>query len=283
MSKSRKRYFKNHTTQLVPPLRRDYRDYGTWGSDVWESPAWSPPTKTFVKPVEKTTVLKPKKPMSILLDQKVFAQLEAARVAAREQEFSGFGFVNVIKSAEETVFQIYDVVILDVGSSGFTEIPSEKILALMDRPDASKMKLWLHRHPIHGYVSAPSCWSGTDNHTIEKEPLGGLPETVKWSISIVRTPQTWVGRFDKYVGDKVITFHIPVVYGVEQSFINNVLQLRKEYEEGLKKQREVAASMQSPLSVTPAPRKRGSRILRFLVRLNERFGKVVGRIGKKIG
>ena len=179
----------------------------------------------------KQKIMQPKKPMRIILQQHVFACLEAARVASGNQEFSGFGYVNVHNSPEETVFEVYDVVVLDVGSVAFTEIPSAKILDLMDRPDAAKMKLWFHRHGIGGSVAGPHNWSSIDNHTAEKEPLGGIPELVKWSISIVRTPKTWVGRFDKYKDGKVYTYHIPVEYGVDQGFIDNVVALRKAFEE----------------------------------------------------
>ena len=222
---------------------------------------------------------KAKKAMRILLDQDVFAHLEAARVAAGDQEFSGFGFVKVHNAEEETIFEIYDVVVLDVGSGAYTEIPSEKILALMDRSDAGKMKCWLHRHPLGNALPGPHNWSGTDNKTAQLQPLGGLPELVKWSISIVRTPQAWVGRFDKYKDGKVYTRHIPVEYGVEQAFIDNVAALRKEYEERLKQE---AALRQVPLS-SQAPIKRGLPLLNFLVRLNASLTKLVGRIGKRIG
>lgn len=228
------------------------------------------------KPVVAAPV-KPKKPMRILLDQNVFAQLEAARVTAGNLEFSGFGFVNVHNSEVETVFEVYDVVVLDVGSVGFTEIPASKILPLLDRSDAGRMKLWAHRHPLGTDMPGPHNWSGTDDHTAEKEPLGSLPELVKWSISIVRTPQTWVGRFDKYVGNKVITRHIPVEYGVDQSFIDHVAQLRKEYEK-----RRVVVTTTYPLS-KQASRNRGSRILNFMVRLNTTLTKIVSKIGKTLG
>jgi hypothetical protein len=221
-----------------------------------------------------STVKKPKKPMRIFLDQNVFAQLEAARVTASNLEFSGFGFVNVHNSDEETVFEVYDITVLDVGSPGYTEIPAEKILPILDRSDSGKMKLWLHRHPLGSDVPGPHNWSGTDDNTAEKEPLGSLPELVKWSISIVRTPQAWVGRFDKYKDGKVTTYHIPVEYGVDQSFVDHVTKLRQEYES-----RRVTP-VTSPLSV---PAKHGSLMLNFLVSLNNRFTRMIGRIGRRIG
>jgi hypothetical protein len=188
---------------------------------------WTSQPKTIATKQKK---MEPKKPMRILLQQHVFASLEAARVAAGNQEFSGFGFVDVHNSHEETVFEVYDIVVLDVGSIAFTEIPSGKILDLLDRPDAAKMKLWFHRHGIGGSIPGPHNWSSIDDHTAEKEPLGGIPELVRWSISIVRTPQTWVGRFDKYKDGEVTTYHIPVAYGVDRGLIDNVVALRKAFE-----------------------------------------------------
>jgi hypothetical protein len=227
------------------------------------------------KPASRT-VKQPKKPMRIFLDQNVFAQLEAARVAAGNLEFSGFGFVNVHNADDETVFEVYEVVVLDVGSPGYTEIPAEKILPLLDRSDAGKMKLWFHRHPLGSDIPGPHNWSATDDRTAEEEPLGSIPELVKWSISIVRTPQAWVGRFDKYKDGKVTTYHIPVEYGVDQSFIETVTNLRKEYET----RRVVTAT--APLFMA-ATRKHGSPMLNFLVRLNNRFTKMIGQLGRKIG
>jgi hypothetical protein len=116
---------------------------------------------------------------------------------------SGFGFVKVVKQDGETIFEVYDTVLLDVGSSAFTEIPAERILPLLDRSDAPKMKLWWHVHPLGNNQPGAHNWSSTDNHTATTTPLGGVPELVKWSISMVRTPQTWVGRFDRYQDGKV--------------------------------------------------------------------------------
>ncbi len=219
----------------------------------------------------------PKKPMRILLSQDVFARLEAARVVVDSQEFSGFGFVNVHNSEQEIIFEVYDVVLLDVGSASFTEISAEKILPLLERSDVGKMKCWLHRHPLGSATPGPHNWSGTDNHTAEKEPLGGIPELVKWSISIVRTPHTWVGRFDKYKDGKVLTSHIPVEYGVEKSFIATVKKLYKEYLERLR-----IEALNFPLQL-PAAKKPGSRVLSFLVGLKTSLEKRIFNPGRKNG
>ncbi len=74
----------------------------------------------------------------------------------------------------ETLYAVYDVVLLNVGSPGFTEIQSEDILPILDRNDAQNMKLWFHRHPIGNNIPGPHNWSAMDNQTIEEEPLGGF-------------------------------------------------------------------------------------------------------------
>jgi hypothetical protein len=249
-------------TKFIPMLRNTGR-----------TPSGCPKALTLVK-----KPLIPKKPMRIVLPMKVFAQLEAARVAAGNLEFSGFGFVNVHNTAEETIFEVYEIVVLDVGSPGYTEIPAEKILPLMDRSDAGKMKLWLHRHPLGNSIPGPHNWSGTDNHTAEKEPLGSIPELVQWSISMVRTPEAWVGRFDRYKNGTVTTYHIPVAYGVDQDFIEAVVELRQVYEE---KRKAVAASVQSPLF--PNRQRRGSLMLNFLANLNQALSRMISQIGRRIG
>jgi hypothetical protein len=145
--------------------------------------------------------------MRIRLEPDVALKLETITVQARGQEFSGFGFVNVDREHNE--FVIYDIVLLDIGSEVFTEIPREKLLALMDHPDHAKLKCWLHRHPVGDGRPGPHNWSGTDNNTARNTPLGGIPELVGWSISIVRTPLGWVGRYDTY-GAKGNTWHLEV-------------------------------------------------------------------------
>jgi hypothetical protein len=120
------------------------------------------------------------------------------------REFSGFGFCE----KEGDTIRIYDFVLLDVGSEVFTEIPTEKIIGLMGRPDVGKMKVWVHAHPLGDGNPGQHNWSGTDENTIQHTPLGGIPELVKWSVSMVLTPRGWVGRIDNYVSQK--TLHLPV-------------------------------------------------------------------------
>lgn len=142
--------------------------------------------------------------MKIEFSPEVALKLMTFANITRGAEFSGFGFVDV----EGETIKVYDVVILDIGSEVFTDIKVEKMLELMVRPDAKKMKLWFHRHPVGNGVPGPHNWSGTDNATIKEGPLGGLPDLVKWSCSAVLTPHGWVGRIDNHLKDT--TAHIEV-------------------------------------------------------------------------
>ncbi|MGD0002834.1 MAG: hypothetical protein ABSE06_01250 [Anaerolineaceae bacterium] len=147
-------------------------------------------------------------PKTIILNEDVAIKL-LGYTTATHLEFSGFGFCNVI--GEDII--VYDFVLLHVGSPGYTEIPPQKVLALLDRPDAKNMKVWLHRHPVGNGIPGPHNWSGTDEHTCTKEPLGGVPEMVKWSVAVVITPRGWVGRIDNHLTHK--TLHLPVLPAVK--------------------------------------------------------------------
>ena len=107
--------------------------------------------------------------------------------STRGQEFSGLGLINL----KDGDVHVYDIILMDVGSTGFTEIKPEELLKI-DRPDKENIRLWFHRHPIQG-------WSATDNETIRTSPLGGIPEIVRWSGSMVRTPTRWIGRLDDHI------------------------------------------------------------------------------------
>jgi hypothetical protein len=91
------------------------------------------------------------------------------------------------------------------------------MLELMDRDDAAGMKLWLHRHPVGNGIPGPHNWSGTDHDTCVNTPLGGIPELVKWSAAIVRTPRGWVGRLDNHI--RKTTLHVPVLPDVGDVFV----------------------------------------------------------------
>jgi hypothetical protein len=144
----------------------------------------------------------------IFLDDDVFRKICAYAVVTRD-EFSGFGFCEVLK--EENGIFVYDFEVLDVGSFALTTIEPERILPLMQRDDARNMKVWIHRHPMGNGVPGLHNWSSTDEFAIRNNPLGGMPEQTKWSLSVVLTPLGLVGRMDKYKGKMVKTTHLEVL------------------------------------------------------------------------
>lgn len=151
----------------------------------------------------------------IVLSPQVALNLESLVSATKKQEFSGLGFCKMIDGD----IHVYDIVLLDVGSRGYTEISVQKLLEI-ERPDKSNIRLWFHRHPIEG-------WSMTDIDTIVTAPLGGIPEIVRWSASIVRTPTHWIGRIDNHVRK---TFQdVEVTPNVSQMLIVQAENLLDEY------------------------------------------------------
>jgi hypothetical protein len=159
-------------------------------------------------------------PKSIVLHSDVALRLLSYASATR-LEFSGFGFCRV---ENETIF-VYDFELLHVGNPTFTEIQPEKIVALMSRSDAANMKVWVHKHPVGNGVPGPHNWSGMDNQTIAETPLGGFPEMVKWSASIVITPSGWVGRIDNHLTKQ--TRHLEV-YPTVRPFHAQIADLTPE-------------------------------------------------------
>ena len=160
--------------------------------------------------------------MQIEFSPEVALQLETATVQAQGMEFSGFGFVEI----RDRTFYVYEIVILDVGSSVYTQIDPEKYIHLLDRADAKQMKVWFHRHPVGNGIPGPHNWSGTDERTCRFEPLGtpfGMQDSVKWALAVVRTPYGWVGRYDTF-GKNGKTVHLPVVLSypeqVNQTFFD---------------------------------------------------------------
>lgn len=143
--------------------------------------------------------------MKIQLSDHVALNLMTIANITEGLEFSGFGYVEV----KDDTIMVYDVVILDIGNEVFTEIAPSNLISLMDRSDARNLKLWIHRHPLGNGIPGKRNWSSTDERTIVETPLGGHPDLVKWSCSIVLTPRGWVGRIDNHV--KNITQHIEVV------------------------------------------------------------------------
>ena len=110
-------------------------------------------------------------------------------------EFSGLGLIE----KQGSVFNVIDVDLFGVGSGGYTEFSPERSSKMLEDP---RCKLWFHRHPITG-------WSGRDEQTATREPLGGPPELVQWSVAIVLTPNGWIGRVDIHV-PKSKTHHCKV-------------------------------------------------------------------------
>jgi len=165
--------------------------------------------------------------MQIEFSPEVALQLEAITVQTRGMEFSGFGFVELRR--ETGTFYVYEFVLLDVGSSGWTEIEPSKYVHLFDRPDAGKLKLWIHRHPVGDGVPGRHNWSGTDERTCRHEPLGvpyGMQDSLKWALAAVRTPKGWVGRYDTF-GPKGTTVHLPVVPGMAQAVVVEIQAIKQ--------------------------------------------------------
>jgi hypothetical protein len=156
--------------------------------------------------------------MRIRLESQVAIALEACAVQVFGQEFSGFGMVHVDREKEE--FVIYDFIPLDVGTKVFTEIMPEQILKIINEGKSADLRCWAHRHPVGDGIPGPHNWSGTDNATIYEAPLGGLPELVGWSISIVRTPKGWVGRVDNHKTKK--TEHLEVVGQAPRELVDQI-------------------------------------------------------------
>jgi len=141
--------------------------------------------------------------MHIQIADEPFLDLTAWWIASHGMEFSGLGLVE----RERDVLNVVGVDLLNVGSFGYTEIPEQRQRAL---PLDPRRKLWFHRHPLGNAAKpGPQNWSGTDHGTAERTPLGGIPQLVQWSTSMVFTPTGWTGRVDVYL-PKLQTFYIPV-------------------------------------------------------------------------
>ena len=141
----------------------------------------------------------------ILLSKAVEIYLTAWKLAVGGLEFSGLGEV---ERNEDGDFLVKDVYLMDVGTAVFTDITPDRIVAL---PYSDTRKLWFHRHPVGNGVAGPHNWSGTDHHTATKEPLGGIPQMVKWSIAIVYTPSGWTGRIDFHQDTGTKTYYTDVL------------------------------------------------------------------------
>lgn len=157
--------------------------------------------------------------MRIVLEPHVALYLETVGAQTRGLEFSGLGFIKI--DGEDLV--VYDVVLMDIGSEGFTEFDTAQIAALMQREDRQQMRLWFHCHPIGTGTPGPENWSGTDENTAVNTPLGGVPELVGWSAAIVRTPRGWVGRVDNHKTRQ--TLHVEVAGQVDQAGFDSISRL----------------------------------------------------------
>ena len=161
--------------------------------------------------------------MNITLAPEVAIKLETITVYSQRQEYSGFGWAR----KDGDGLYVYDIILLHVGSEGLTIIPGEQVMELTKREDASNMRVWFHRHPLGNRTPGWHNWSGTDNQTIAETPLGGIPEIVKWSASIVRTPQGWVGRIDNHITRN--TVHVNVLGQAPLEIVNETTRLLNAY------------------------------------------------------
>lgn len=178
---------------------------------------------------------------------KVALWLETAVKETRGLEFSGLGFIKEEKGG----LCIYDIKILHVGSEGYTEIDPKKILPLTEREDRQNMRVWFHRHPIGDGIPGAHNWSGLDETTIQQTPLGGIPEIIGWSVSIVRTPLGWVGRLDDHT--KRTTVHVPVYPLLPHNYIDEIHEM-------LPKPKLLAIPIQKKEGAVPMGQTSGSAI-----------------------
>ena len=167
--------------------------------------------------------------MKILIDPVPFMQLHVIEAVAENREFSGYGFVEVEERKGEQVFRIYDIELLDIGSTGYTEFDSRAILEVLKREDSNRMKCWFHRHPLGSGKPGPENWSQTDENTCVNEPLGCPdPMKVKWALAIVLTPKGWVGRLDQFKDGQHKTTHLPVEANIDWSIVSKAKKLLKQ-------------------------------------------------------
>lgn len=182
--------------------------------------------------------------MRIEVDPQLMVRLMGYALATR-QEFSGLGFCELRKD----VIWVYDFVLFDVGSEVFTEIPVSELMKLMERPDYANMKVWLHRHPMGDGIPGAHNWSGTDESTIQLAPLGGVPELVKWSVSMVLTLGGWVGRIDNHITHK--TQHLEVAPSVQPAYAEiDAIRQKKAILAQAEKERKAAERQKAVEEIT---------------------------------
>lgn len=144
--------------------------------------------------------------MKILFSPPAALQFLAAAVIAGENEFSGVGFCKRTKDALE----VYDLRVLHYGSYASTTITPEALAEVLSEPGVVQddLRVWIHKHPLGNGKPGKDNWSSTDDQTILNSPLGGIPELVGWSASVVLTPRGPVGRIDNHLAKR--TQHVPV-------------------------------------------------------------------------
>lgn len=178
--------------------------------------------------------------MKIVIEQDVYASLMTFAHASGMREFSGVGWIKV----DGNTITLYDIRLLSAGSEAFTQIPPEKLLKAMEIHDPADMRVWFHRHPLGNGIPGPHNWSGVDEDNIKNTPLGGIPQLVGWSVSIVLTPGGWVGRIDNHI--KGTTKHINVVPGYQAHYALMEILEEEWLEERSKKDPKVIASPELP-------------------------------------
>ena len=167
--------------------------------------------------------------MRLTLSPLVAIELETIANQTRGHEFSGIGKLS--KNGNGMVVE--DVVLLDVGSKGLTEINANDLYEVSQME--GDWRVWFHRHPVGNGKPGKHNWSFTDETTIQTSPLGGIPQAIKWSVSIVRTPHGWVGRVDNHISGK--TVHLPVEGQGPERVFKRAEKLLKEHEVREYKQR----------------------------------------------
>jgi len=167
--------------------------------------------------------------MRLTLSPLVAIELETIANQTRGHEFSGIGKLS--KNVNGMIVE--DIILLDVGSGSFTEINANDLYEVSQME--GDWRVWFHRHPVGNGKPGKHNWSFNDETTIQTSPLGGIPQAIKWSVSIVRTPHGWVGRVDNHISGK--TVHLPVEgQGPERAF-KRAEKLLEEYEVREYKQR----------------------------------------------
>lgn len=164
--------------------------------------------------------------MKIILTPDVFLRLVIIEELTEGREFSGYGFIEIEKDDDVPNFRVYDIELLDVGTTGYTEFDSSAILNVMKREDASNMKLWFHKHPLGNGKPGAHNWSKIDNDTCTNQPLGCPdPDRVRWALAMVLTPGGWVGRVDRFAGRKCRSQHIQVDVEIDWDIVKQAQQL----------------------------------------------------------